>query len=151
MGRKMLIFVSDDNEATQQARSFAENNGADFHGYTTSEWRYNLEDPGFREKIADAVPSLSSGSSVVDGGAKILPFPGQQSPGPEMGSGTPQQHGGVKTINELESIAIENAIQEFNGNLTEAAKALGIGRATLYRKVKLYGIKASRERKKMAA
>ncbi|MCB0422946.1 MAG: hypothetical protein KDD61_18235 [Bdellovibrionales bacterium] len=149
MGRKMLIFVSDDNMATQQARSFAENNGAEFHGFTTSEWRYNLEDPKFREKVMDGVPSLVSGSAVVEGGAKILPFPNQQVSSAHSSSNN--QVGPVKTINELESIAIENAIQEFNGNLTEAAKALGIGRATLYRKVKLYGIKASRERKKMVA
>ncbi len=39
----------------------------------------------------------------------------------------------------------------FKGNLTEAAKALGIGRATLYRKVKQYNIDPSAARKKKAA
>ncbi|MCH2535615.1 MAG: hypothetical protein MK008_14325 [Bdellovibrionales bacterium] len=42
-------------------------------------------------------------------------------------------------------------MNEFNGNLTEAAKALGIGRATLYRKVKQYSIDPTMARKKRAA
>ena len=46
----------------------------------------------------------------------------------------------VSKMNELEALAIQQAIRTCNGNLTEAAKALGIGRATLYRKVKLYNI-----------
>ena len=54
-------------------------------------------------------------------------------------------------MNELEAKAIENAIAQFRGNLTEAAKALGIGRATLYRKVKQYQIDPSMARKKRAA
>ena len=57
----------------------------------------------------------------------------------------------VKTINELESVAIENAIHEYRGNLTEAAKALGIGRATLYRKVKQYEIDTALARRKKSA
>ena len=87
------------------------------------------------------VPALASGLSPLNEGAKILQFPQ-----PSMGEDTK-----VRTINELESIAIENAIHEFGGNLTEAAKALGIGRATLYRKVKQYNIDPSSARKKRAA
>ncbi len=54
-------------------------------------------------------------------------------------------------MDELESKAIENAIMQFKGNLTEAAKALGIGRATLYRKVKQYQIDPNSARKRRAA
>ena len=43
------------------------------------------------------------------------------------------------------------AIHAYRGNLTEAAKALGIGRATLYRKVKLYNIDPASARRKKAA
>ena len=38
-------------------------------------------------------------------------------------------------IRELERNAIENALQNSNGNVTKAAKALGISRATLYNKI----------------
>ena len=54
-------------------------------------------------------------------------------------------------MNELESKAIENAITQYRGNLTEAAKALGIGRATLYRKVKQYQIDPASARKRSRA
>lgn len=44
------------------------------------------------------------------------------------------------TINMLEAQAIETVIKKHDRNLTEAAKELGIGRATLYRKMKEYGL-----------
>lgn len=46
----------------------------------------------------------------------------------------------TKTLNELECEAIEKALKDAGGDLTLTAMALGIGRATLYRKVKQYGI-----------
>ena len=86
---------------------------------------------------------INNGSAPVDTGATIIPFPGSHATNVEISQGG----GKVKTINELESMAIENAIFEYNGNLTETAKALGIGRATLYRKVKQYSIDPSAARK----
>lgn len=44
------------------------------------------------------------------------------------------------TLNQLEAQAIEKTIKKHNRNLTEAAKELGIGRATLYRKMKEFGL-----------
>ncbi|MBM7853977.1 two-component system NtrC family response regulator [Desulfohalotomaculum tongense] len=46
------------------------------------------------------------------------------------------------SLRELEAQAIEDALLHFNGNVTAAAKALGVGRNTLYRKVKEYNIAA---------
>lgn len=43
-------------------------------------------------------------------------------------------------VSELEKAAISKAIKECKGNLEEAAKSLGIGRATIYRKIKKYGL-----------
>jgi transcriptional regulator of acetoin/glycerol metabolism len=75
-----------------------------------------------------------------EAGSNVLPFP------------TPVATGsGVQKMDDLEAHAIENAISQYKGNLTEAAKALGIGRATLYRKVKQYHIDPSAARKKRAA
>ncbi|MCB0855433.1 MAG: sigma 54-interacting transcriptional regulator, partial [Bacteroidetes bacterium] len=47
-----------------------------------------------------------------------------------------------KTLNleEMEKHAIMQAIKSCNGNYTQAAKELGFGRSTLYRKMELYGI-----------
>jgi DNA-binding NtrC family response regulator len=116
--------------------------GCNVHVFTPAEWGKAMHDPSMRQRLMGEVPALSAGMSPLNEGAKILQFP-QSSHGEEGGK--------VRTINELESIAIENAIHEFGGNLTEAAKALGIGRATLYRKVKQYNIDPSSARKKRAA
>ncbi len=45
---------------------------------------------------------------------------------------------------ELEKDAIQNAILRHNGNLTQVAKALGLGRTTLYRKMEKYELTDSR-------
>lgn len=43
-------------------------------------------------------------------------------------------------LEEMEKAAIQNAIRKAGGNLTQAAKALGFGRSTLYRKMTKYGL-----------
>lgn len=139
MGRKMII-VSDDNDFIVAAKSLCESRGGTCKVFSTQEWARNAATPGFVAQLTGDLPlvgGLQSGE-----GAKILPFPGVNH------AGTSEK---VHTINELEAVAIQNAIQNFNGNLTEAAKALGIGRATLYRKVKQYNIDPSLARKKKAA
>ncbi|AZV56961.1 sigma 54-interacting transcriptional regulator [Clostridium sp. AWRP] len=46
-------------------------------------------------------------------------------------------------LESLEKSHIENVIKKFKGNVTLAAKAMGIGRNTLYRKIKKYNIYCS--------
>lgn len=43
-------------------------------------------------------------------------------------------------LEELEKAAIEEAIKKNKGNMSQAAKDLGLGRTTLYRKMEKYGI-----------
>lgn len=45
------------------------------------------------------------------------------------------------TLDELERHAIEAALKRTCGNVTQAMKQLGIGRTTLYRKLKRYGLR----------
>ena len=47
---------------------------------------------------------------------------------------------GVKTLADLERDAILGTIRALNGDKLQAAKLLGIGKTTLYRKLKEYGI-----------
>ncbi len=47
---------------------------------------------------------------------------------------------GVRTLADLEREAILGAIRALNGDKLQAAKLLGIGKTTLYRKLKEYGI-----------
>ncbi len=43
-------------------------------------------------------------------------------------------------IEDMEKIAIQNAVRKAGGNLTQAARQLGFGRSTLYRKMSKYGL-----------
>lgn len=134
MSRSKVLIVSDDQEVIQKARNFAYSMGVNLEIYSVYQW----EDMERNKSYHSSVQALSHGEQ------NVIPFPG----GNNL---TDRSEKSVKTINELESVAIENAIHKFNGNLTEAAKALGIGRATLYRKVKQYNIDPSIARKKRAA
>lgn len=143
MARSFFYVVTDDQMVAMRAKQFAESCGAEAKVYSHQEWTQKYGGVN----APTGVPSLSTGmgGSVgpADGGGKVLPFPG-----PQMATPSSQS---VETINDLESRAIENAIHAYKGNLTEAAKALGIGRATLYRKVKQYNIDPQSARRRKAA
>ncbi|MGE0078055.1 MAG: sigma-54-dependent Fis family transcriptional regulator [Bacteroidales bacterium] len=58
---------------------------------------------------------------------------------------SPQENGivfskKVRNLEDLEKEAIENAIELLNGNISQIAKELGVGRNTLYAKIKKYNI-----------
>lgn len=128
MDRSKFYLVSEDYLLIQKVRTFCMSEGLDLEVYSEQEWK--------NRNSSDYSTSLSKGHSSV-GESNVIPFP--------------TNHKAVPTMNEIESEAIEKAIFEFNGNLTEAAKALGIGRATLYRKVKQYNIDPNLARRKKAA
>ena len=59
----------------------------------------------------------------------------------ENASKTPQpSSGNIMSLADAEKEAIEKALRFFSGNITQASKALGIGRNTLYDKIRKYGI-----------
>lgn len=144
MPRTMVFVVTDDAEAAEKAKSALAPTGATVTTFGTNQWKDGLENNFFRSQLSAGIPSLSFGNSPIENRGNVLPFPG-----PQNANSNVDKH--VSTMNELESQAIENAILQFRGNLTEAAKALGIGRATLYRKVKQYQIDPSVARKRRAA
>ena len=153
MARNLCIVVGDDFTLQQNAKTWGQENGVTVVTYSVSQWESGLENSSFRSNIhLEPVTlnpgmlnnTLSTGMPNDLSGGKVLPFPALQ----------PQaDFKRVHTFEEMESEAIKQAIMEFRGNLTEAAKALGIGRATLYRKVKQYSIDPSmaRGRGKQAA
>lgn len=63
----------------------------------------------------------------------------------EIGSAQGSEPGNVDTaglsLDQLEKQAIRNALQIHAGNREKAAKMLGIGERTLYRKLNEYGLK----------
>ncbi len=145
MPRTMVFIVTDDAEMAEKAKTALAPYGVITNTYGSGQWKEGMDNAFFRSQLAGGLPSLSSGNSPVDTRNNVLPFPGVTAV--TSSSYDPK----VATMNELESKAIENAILQFRGNLTEAAKALGIGRATLYRKVKQYQIDPTSARKKRAA
>jgi two-component system response regulator HydG len=61
----------------------------------------------------------------------------------EQDATTPRVPGGageIVSIAELEKQAILNTIKQLNGDKLLAARLLGIGKTTLYRKLKEYGV-----------
>lgn len=142
MSRTVMIVVSDNQETIENAKKYWENHDVTVQAYSSTQWRDGLDNAFFRQQLVAGVPSLASGSSPVktDLVGNVIQFPA-----PTTSSAS------VQKMEELEAQAIENAIVQYKGNLTEAAKALGIGRATLYRKVKQYHIDPSAARKKKIA
>ena len=49
----------------------------------------------------------------------------------------------LTTLDEVERRFISRALHEANGDKLEAARLLGIGKTTLYRKLKQYGAKSA--------
>lgn len=137
MSKPMVIVVSENPEHLETTKKQFEGKDVTVHGYSPFQWREGLETPYFRQHLLNGIPSLVGGSNSEP--HSVVPF------------GSPTSDS-VHKMEELEAKAIENAIFQFKGNLTEAAKALGIGRATLYRKVKLYNIDptAARNRRRAA-
>ena len=50
------------------------------------------------------------------------------------------ERGNVRALADVELEMIKRAIDHYNGQMSEVARRLGIGRSTLYRKLKEYGI-----------
>ncbi len=141
MPRTTVYVVSDEAEVVEKAKAYFGPQGITITSYSSNQWREGLEQPQFRSQLSAGTPALAVGLGGTDR-SNVLPFPGTTPSYPETKT---------VTMEELESKAIEAAIVQHRGNLTEAAKALGIGRATLYRKVKQFHIDPSQARKKRVA
>lgn len=144
MARSFVYIVSENPEVAEKIKKSCEGQEVSFYTYAGQQWREGLDNPFFRSQLVNGVPALSAGTSPLTTtepmGNNVVAFPTQQADGK------------VQKMEDLEAKAIETAINQYKGNLTEAAKALGIGRATLYRKVKQYHIDPSQaRRRKMAA
>jgi DNA-binding NtrC family response regulator len=142
MARSFVYIVSENPEVVEKVKKSTEGQEVSFYTYSGQQWRDGLDNPFFRTQLVNGIPALSTGTNplTTESTNNVVAFP------------TPSNEGRVQKMEDLEAKAIESAINQYKGNLTEAAKALGIGRATLYRKVKQYHIDPSQaRRRKMAA
>lgn len=146
MADSKVIIVSEDDRFITNCRQFVASYGVAVTVVSPSEWQ--------SMKGTSNLPHLSLGAQPVK--SESMGLAGSRDLSREYGSNVisfqpnPQAKQ-VATMNELESEAIKNAIFEFRGNLTEAANALGIGRATLYRKIKQYSINPNDARRRRLA
>ena len=143
MARSFVYIVSENPEVIEKIKKSHESDDVSFYTYSGNQWREGLDNPFFRSQLVNGVPALSSGLNPLTA-----------EPSSNMGnvvSFPVSAENKVQKMDDLEAKAIETAIMQFKGNLTEAAKALGIGRATLYRKVKQYHIDPSQARRRKIA
>jgi DNA-binding NtrC family response regulator len=59
-------------------------------------------------------------------------------------SSIPALSAGMGSMKELERKAIKDALRASNGNISKAARTLGLGRTTLYRKISAFGLETQR-------
>ena len=87
--------------------------------------------PAASEPAADNRPAAPANSFYA------RPEPARSLPGALSAL---DQRGNVRTLADVELEMIRFAIAHYNGQMSEVARRLGIGRSTLYRKLKEYGI-----------
>lgn len=148
MSKTLCIVVTDNPQHVEEAKGYWQDHDVTFQSFTSSQWKEGLVQPQFRDQISlGNPPSLHAGLRPLP--SDVNAEGGDGNPNNVLAFRTPDSR--VQKMDELEAKAIENAILQYKGNLTEAAKALGIGRATLYRKVKQYQIDPSMARRRKAA
>ena len=91
----------------------------------------------------DDTPRID-GPAMIGGEAAIpqtIALPGENGRN-ELGIPALDQTGDVRALEEVEADMIRLAIGRYRGHMTEIAKQLGIGRSTLYRKMRDFGLEA---------
>ena len=86
---------------------------------------------------------LMSGKSVIT--AEDIELPAEHSTLHTPNSTLNTQHSTLNTISTLEEqerTAIENAMKEYDGNLSKVADALGLSRGALYRRLEKYNLRS---------
>jgi DNA-binding NtrC family response regulator len=87
---------------------------------------------GARITVADLPERVRDGS--------LIAAPPRETDGAGLGVG-PDPIAPIRTLEDMERIAIQQALARHSGNLSEAGRQLGIGRTTLYRKLKQFGLR----------
>lgn len=137
MARSFVYVVSENPEVMEKVKKSTEGQDVSLFTYSGPQWKEGMENPFFRAQLVNGVPSLAGGANpnpTVEHTNNVVSFPVASEK--------------IEKIEDMEAKAIEVAIYQYKGNLTEAARALGIGRATLYRKVKQFHIDPSQARRR---
>jgi DNA-binding NtrC family response regulator len=88
--------------------------------------------PRFKEPYRG--PAMLGSPLTVTAPASYLP------PSAPVGIPALTEEGEIRRLNEIEADLIRLALGHYRGHITEAARRLGIGRSTLYRKMREFGL-----------
>jgi len=98
----------------------------------------NIEEfQDFASKIRENDSSAASNSPAAIGGTGLL--------------SAMDERGNVRSLADIELEMIKLAIDHYGGQMSEVARRLGIGRSTLYRKLKEYGLEGGEGSEEAAA
>ena len=79
-------------------------------------------------------PAMLGGPLAINGPGPYLP------PTAPLGIPVLTEEGEIRSLTEIEADLIRLALGHYRGHITEAARRLGIGRSTLYRKMREFGL-----------
>ncbi len=99
------------------------------------------------ELVPDDFPQITASNHRIQEVImpEITPAPSIETPDDIQGSTQlTTDEGDIKELDEIEAEMIRFAIELYNGKLSEVAKRLGIGRSTLYRRLKELGIEGDK-------
>ncbi|PZO77927.1 MAG: sigma-54-dependent Fis family transcriptional regulator [Mesorhizobium amorphae] len=82
-----------------------------------------------------------AGTVEIEVAPSLVPFELGDAP-PQPGTLTLLEDGQMRSLAAIEGEAIRFALRHYRGHMSEAARRLGIGRSTLYRKIREHGIDA---------
>ncbi len=96
-------------------------------------------------QVAQAMGLVSDQIEMMAPTAAATPFPAATGANPSPAVAVLDPSGGLRKIAEVENDMIRLAIDKYDGRMSEIARRLGIGRSTLYRKVRDLGIEVREE------
>ena len=100
---------------------------------------------GFEAKIPEAPtlapsPVLPSGEAAMIGADSSISSMGAVSDGSGVGITAVTEGGHIRRLEEIEKDMIRLALHRYRGQMSQVARKLGIGRSTLYRKMRTLGL-----------
>jgi len=94
------------------------------------------------EQYAEAPPPARAEERPQRENAPLAAAAEMAGDGMALGIPAVTEGGHVRTLQEIEADMIRLALKRYRGQMSEVARKLGIGRSTLYRKIKALGIEA---------
>ena len=94
------------------------------------------------EEFADAPPPAPAPAREQDRPEATTATGDMAGDGMALGIPAVSEGGHVRTLQEIEADMIRLALKRYQGQMSEVARKLGIGRSTLYRKIKALGLEA---------